>query len=300
MASLDRVLLMLLPVGLLAAGAGGALLTAQSLRPVQRITAAAERIQAENLSERLPVLGRDEYADLSVTLNAMLGRLQSAFEEQRRFTSDASHELKTPLTAIKAKTSVALTRPRSAEAYRETVSAVDSMADQMTALVQSLLQLAQADAGRVGRDRCRVTVRDIIEMGMDLTPPRDGPAILVDIPEPSPAVCGSPSELARVISNLAENARRHTPPAGRVLISASERPGQVEIVVSDTGEGIAPEHLPHLGERFYRVDTVRGRADGGTGLGLAICKSIVDAHGGQMWVESRVGSGTAVHVQLPA
>ena len=299
-ASLDRVLLTLLPVALLAAGLGGAGLAVRSLRPVRRIAATAERIQAEDLSERLPVSGRDEYAQLAATLNAMLGRLQSAFDEQRRFTSDASHELRTPLTAIKAKTSVALTRPRSAGSYRETLAAVDRTADQMALLVQNLLQLAQADAGQIGQDRCRVAVRDVVEMGLDLIDTREGPPVLLDIPDPDLEIFGNPSELSRVICNLVSNARRHTPPTGRVSVRTSGGEDGVEIAVSDTGEGIAPQHLPHLGQRFYRVDAARGRDHGGTGLGLAICKSIVEAHGGLMEIESRVGCGTVVRIHLPA
>ena len=300
MASLDRVLLTLLPAALLAAGLGGAGLTVRSLRPVRRIAATAERIQAEDLSERLPISGRDEYAQLAATLNAMLGRLQSAFNEQRRFTSDASHELKTPLTAIKAKTSVALTRPRSADSYRETLAAVDRTADQMTLLVQNLLHLAQADAGQIGQDRCRVAVRDVIELGLDLIDTREGPPVLLDISDPDLEVFGNPSELSRVVANLVTNARRHTPPTGRVSVCTTSGEEGVVIAVSDTGEGIAPQHLPHLGQRFYRVDAARGRDRGGTGLGLAICKSIVEAHGGRMEIESRVGCGTVVRVCLPA
>lgn len=299
-ASLDWVLLSLLPIGLLAAGAGGALLTARSQRPIQQIAASVARIQAENLSERLPVSGQDDYSVLAVTLNALLERLSLAFDQQRRFTADASHELKTPLAAIKAKTSVALMRPRSADSYRETLTVVDQTADQMVMLVQSLLQLAQADAGHIRRGFSRVAVQDILQMGLDQLPSSEGATVIIHVPEPALEICCEPFELSRVISNLTANARRHTPADGCVTLHASHSAEWIEITVSDTGEGIAPEHLPLLGERFYRIDAARSRASGGTGLGLAICNSIVEAHKGQLQIESRLGTGTTVRVLLPA
>lgn len=300
MADLNRALLTMIPLGLVAAALGAAFLTIRSLRPVHQIAAAVDRIQAEDLSRRLPVNGGDEFARLAGTLNAMLGRLKSAFDEQRRFTMDASHELKTPLTVIKAKTSVALTRERTPESYQSTLETVDRAADQMTKIVQDLLLLAQADSGQLGANRKPVSIRYVMESALDgVFPEGGGPAITVDIPDPAPTVTGNSSELARVFRNLIENALRHTPVTGTIGVSVQRSAAGVEAVVSDSGEGIAPEHLTRLGERFYRVDTARTRASGGTGLGLAICKGIVDAHGGRFRIESVLGKGTAVHVWLP-
>jgi signal transduction histidine kinase len=297
---LNVALLTMIPIGLVAAALGAGFLTIRSLRPVDQIAAAVGRIQAEDLSRRLPINGRDEFARLGSTLNAMLARLQSSFEEQRRFTMDASHELKTPLTVIKAKTSVALTRERTPEAYQSTLQTVERAADQMTRIVQDLLLLAQADSGQLGADRTPVSVRYVIDSALDGVFPDEGPSITVDIPEPAPAVTGNSSQLARVFRNLIENAVRYTPVTGKVHVCAQRAAAGVEIVVGDTGEGIAPEHLAKLGTRFYRVDTARTREKGGTGLGLAICKGIIEAHGGRMRFESRVGQGTTVHVFLPS
>lgn len=298
-ANLTRMLLTLIPLGMLAAGAGGAFLTARALKPVQQMADSVGRIQAEDLGQRLPVRGNDEFSHLATTLNAMLARLQAAFDEQRRFTMDASHELKTPLTVIKAKTSVALTRERPAESYRGVIEAVDRAADQMAGIVQDLLLLAQADSGQLGKDADELSLRDLIEKAREGVWVSDGPPIEVDLPDPAPPVVGNATQLARVVRNLLQNAVGHTPADGCVRVSARERAGEIEIAVSDTGEGIAPEHISHLTERFYRVDTARSRQTGGTGLGLAICKSIVEAHDGRLEIESALGAGTTVRIFLP-
>ena len=309
--SLDEVLLTLLPIGLIATAIGAAFLSTRALRPVQRMASAMDRIQAEDLSERLVVNGTDEFSGLARTFNSMLTRLEGSFEQQRRFTSDASHELRTPLAVIKAKTSLCLSRPRSAETYRDIVETVDRKADEMTVLVQNLLKLAQADHGAVGGDRCRVLVTDIISMALDQAGERATtqskgrgmalrPAILLDVPDPDLDIVCAPADMTRVVGNLVTNACRHTPAEGAVTLTALRTSNGVEITVRDTGEGIAPEHLSHLGQRFYRVDSARNRNTGSTGLGLAICRSILEAHNGQMTIESVVGAGTAVHILLPA
>jgi len=300
MDDLNKALLTMIPISLIAAALGAAFLTIRSLRPVHQIASAVDRIQAEDLSRRLPVNGGDEFARLSGTLNAMLGRLKSAFDEQRRFTMDASHELKTPLTVIKAKTSVALTRERSPESYQATLQTVERAADHMTRIVQDLLLLAQADSGQLGADKNPVSMRYVVEAALDgVFPEGGGPSITVDIPEPPPMVMANSSQLARVFRNLIENALRHTPAGGTIGVTVQKSAAGVEAVVKDSGEGIAPEHLTRLGERFYRVDTARTREKGGTGLGLAICKGIIDAHGGRFRIDSALGHGTAVHVWLP-
>ncbi|HEX5324155.1 MAG TPA: ATP-binding protein [Capsulimonadaceae bacterium] len=298
-ADLVRTLLTLIPLGLIAAGVGGAFLTGRSLRPVQRIATEVDRIQAEDLGRRLPEAGNDEFSRLTKTLNAMLGRLKAAFEEQRRFTMDASHELKTPLTVIKAKTSIALTKPRQQDVYRAVIETVDHAADQMAQIVQDLLLLAQADSGHLGRDRQMVLIQDMIHSALAGVWAEGGPPVAVELGDPPPTVPCNPGQLTRVVRNLVENAVRHTPKSGSVTVGAVCLPDGVQITVADDGEGIAPEHLPHLTERFYRVDTARSRETGGSGLGLAICKSIVEAHKGRLEIESAVGAGTTVRIWLP-
>jgi heavy metal sensor kinase len=303
--ALTSTLLALVPFGLLAAGLGGAFLTGRALRPVREIAGTAARLGASDLSERLPVSGRDEFSELSSSFNAMLERLEEAFDRQRRFTADASHELRTPLSIVKANTSMALEHPWPEERYREFLAAIDTAAARQSRIVEELLFLARADAGGLARDVGPVCLLEALEEAAEA----DGPLPAVSRPDrpknirlepidPALMVLGSGSELTRLFTNLLENAVRHTPPEGTVTVSARVDARSVTVTVTDTGEGIAPEHLPHLGERFYRVDAARSAGTGGTGLGLAICRSITEAHGGRMTIESKVGEGTAVRIRL--
>ncbi|MBV9849357.1 MAG: HAMP domain-containing protein [Armatimonadetes bacterium] len=296
---LTRTLLTLIPLALLAAALGGSFLTDRALRPVRDITRAAGRISAENLSGRLPVAGDDELAALAITFNAMLARLEAAFEQQRRFTADASHELRTPLTVIKANTSLALAAPRDAAGYREALEAVDHAADRTGRLVQDLLLLARADTGQTGFARTPTPLDDVLEQAVATVCAPDSPKIRLERNIPNLCVLGDADALARLFSNLLANAVRHTPAEGQITITAAPQGGRAVVTVADTGEGIAPEHLPHVFERFYRADAARSSRQGGTGLGLAICKSIVDAHGGEISIESAAGRGATVRVTLP-
>lgn len=295
---LTSTLLALLPFGLLAAGLGGAFLTDRALRPVAEIAGTAARLGASDLSARLPVAGHDEFSELSSSINAMLARLEEAFQRQRRFTADASHELRTPLSIVKANTSLALEHPWSEERYREFLTAIDVAAGRQRRIVEELLFLARADAGRLACDVGPVCLIETLEEAAETVSRPDCPSIRLESIDPMLMVPGSGSELTRLWTNLLENAVRHTPPEGTVTVSALIDAGSVTVTVADTGEGIAPEHLPHLGERFYRVDAARSADTGGTGLGLAICRSIIEAHGGRMTIESQLGEGTAIRIRL--
>ncbi|MES2461955.1 MAG: HAMP domain-containing sensor histidine kinase [Armatimonadota bacterium] len=303
---LNRALLILVPVALLCAGAGGAALTDQVLRRVRQLAQSAANIGASNFSERLPVLGRDEFSSLAETFNGMLGRLETAFqqqkrlvEQQRRFTADASHELKTPLTIIKGNTSLALAGDNDEAGYRQSLQEIDVAANTMSQLVQDLLLLARSDGGQLGRGRIDLPLREILEQALAGTA-RDaaGPRVKICATE-GLRLTGNETELIRLFRNLLDNALRHTPSEGNIIVEAAQRGPQITVTVTDTGAGIAPIHLPHLGERFYRIDDARSRPTGGTGLGLSICRGIVDAHGGTITFESKVGAGTSVRVTLP-
>jgi signal transduction histidine kinase len=342
---LIRRLLTLIPLALLIAALGGIFLTERALRPVRKINQAAAQLGAEDLSQRLEVTGKDELAELAVTFNGMIARLDEAFrklegayhdleaayEHQRRFTGDASHELCTPLARIKMSTSLALSRERTPEEYRQAIQAADQAADAMNRIVQNLLLLSQSDAGRLDLDRCHFSLEEILQKSIASVPNQKGVPIHLELPEDPLQVYADPDYLVRLVVNLLENAVRHTPRDGRITVSAelvknggvgewgnggggpspippfSHSPTPpfptVVIRIQDTGEGIPPEHMPHVCERFYRVDPSRSRAGhlagGGTGLGLAICQSIVEAHGGTMTIRSEVGRGTTVTVTLP-
>ena len=299
MEGVNRALLTLIPVALLWAGLGGALLTGRALAPVRRLTKTAGRISARDLSERLPVSGKDEFAELSTTFNSMLGRLEESFDEQRRFTADASHEVRTPLTIIKANTSLALSGDSSAGDYRQAMEDINRAADTAANLVQDLLLLAHSDAGQLGKDRTALPIREILLNAISSAPTNGGPAVQLDAPDISLCVFGCEDELVRVFTNLIENAVRYTPAEGSIVVTARFAQGTVRVAVADTGSGIPAEHLPHMGERFYRVDPSRTRPRGGTGLGISISKGIVEAHGGSIEFQSTAGKGTNVTVTLP-
>ena len=286
-----RVMLMLLPVGLVLAGVVSALLVGRAMRPLREISEQANRMGGRHLSERLPVTGRDEFAQLSATLNGMLDRIEASFEKQQRFTADASHELKTPLAVIK--TNASLIRSN-LPGDQESVVGIQSAVTRMNRLIQDLLMLARADStvdSMVG-DRFRpVPLADAIEDAMSMV---GGP---FEFTRSEVNVMGSAAELERVFVNLLSNATRYA--REKVCVSMVATDQWIEVTVRDDGPGIAPEHLPKLFDRFYRVDDDRNSESGGNGLGLAITQSIVHRHGGTISIDSEVGKGTSVLVRLP-
>ena len=300
MAMLTGALLTQIPIALAIATAGALFLTDRALRPVRAVTEAAAEIEGTDLSHRLPVAGKDEFARLAETLNGMLGRLESAFEQQRRFVADASHELKSPLTIIKANSSLSLADPTLPENARVALQEIDSAADRTTRVVQDLLLLARSDAGDLTPQRELFPIRPLLEelarLARRMHP--DGPTIEIAAP-PDLRLNADPEQIRRLLTNLLDNALRHTPADERITLSAQTEGDKVELLVRDTGEGIAPEYLARLGERFYRPDAARARATGGTGLGLAICRAIAQAHGGALTVESVQGKETSVKVTIP-
>ena len=307
---IDTVLLLLIPVGLLGAGWMGSALTNRVLRRVQWMTQAAGRIGMERgsggFARRLPVVGSDEFAELANTFNGMLGRLDKAFQEQaqslelqQRFTADASHELKTPLTIIKGRAGLALGRETTDERSRRAFQEISKSADSMSNLVQDLLLLARADEGQMGRDRRELLMVEILQSAREQALQDNCAPIDMDVEPQTLTVTGNQAELARLFRNLLDNAVRYTPPDGNVSVAARCEQGFAVVTVRDNGSGIALEHLGNLGKRFYRVDESRTRPTGGTGLGLSICRGIVEAHGGTIAFESELGVGTTVVVRLP-
>jgi signal transduction histidine kinase len=249
-------------------------------------------------------VGRDEFADLAVAFNAAYDRTSRAMAKQERalrqlerFTGDAGHELRTPLAVIKGSVSRILAEKRLRTDERSSMELVDRAADRMTRLIADLLLLARQDAGSVAVPRQLVHLRALIEITLAALPPDDRCPIRLRI-DPDLSVLGDPSMLERGIANLVTNARSYARTS--VCLDATSDGKQIVMTISDDGEGIAPEHLPRLGERFYRPDAARSRERGGVGLGLAITKGIIEAHGGEMEIRSEVGVGTTVVVRLPA
>jgi len=320
LASLRQVLLVASALGLALALAGGWVLAGRALRPVDRVTAAAAAIAtgdgtATSLSSRLAVPPTDdELSRLSATFNAMLDRLQASFRAQERFVGDASHELRTPLTAIRGNVDVLLRQSRLSGrelGATDLAPALDDIrreSDRMRRLLDDLLLLARADAdaGKDPADTTTIrheTVRldeiaaDAVRSAAALA---SGQVLELEAPR-GVQVPGDPDRLHQLVMILLDNAIRHTPPGGRIRVAvASTADGQARIAVRDEGEGIAPEHLPHLFERFYRADGARGRSSGGTGLGLAIAQAICRAHGGDISVTSAPDQGATFLVTLPS
>lgn len=304
--NLTLTLTLLIPLALIIASLAGLIMTHQALYPVRQIVETANSLHPDDLSRRLPVVGKDEFAHLANTINGLLGRLEETFtrlkhgiERERRFTADASHELRTPLTAIKINTSLTLRGNRTADEYKDALRSIDQSADTMSRLVQDLLLLARSDSGQLPMTFEVIHPDDLCNEAATLVRHTESDAKLSVQTADSPGVIfGDAGSLQRLLVNLMNNALRHTPSDGSVILEAKEVADKVILSVTDTGTGIAPEHIPHLGERFYRVDEARTRDMGGTGLGLAICKSIVEAHQGTMSIDSKLGAGTTVSVVL--
>jgi signal transduction histidine kinase len=310
--SLAGTLLLILPFGIVLMGSASMYVVGKTLKPVRDIRSAAERMEAEDLSGRLPVVGSDEFAELAETMNGMLGRLDVAFsrqrealdrikgvvEQQRRFTADASHELKTPLTVVKVHASLLKSSVGNDPDALESIDSIDQAVNRMAKLVQDLLLLARTDAGQLSEKFILLDLRKIAEQAASQVPCGDKIRVVFD--ESPLLVNGLSFGLDRLVTNLLDNACRHTPPDGSVDLTVKRVEKTITLSVSDDGEGIPPEHLGKIFDRFHRVDSSRYSGTGGAGLGLAICKGIVEAHGGTISVISDIGKGTTFTVQLPS
>jgi heavy metal sensor kinase len=237
---------------------------------------------------------------LAAVLNSTFARLEASFAQQRQFTSDAAHELRTPITVMLTQTQTALNRERGAAEYRATVEACQRAAQRMRKLMESLLELARLDAGqetlqRVPFDLSK-TVNECVEL---VTPLAEARGLRIHCAAPALPCAGDPERMGQVITNLLGNAIEYSQECGEVRISGERQSGTVKLSVSNSGPGIAVEDLPRIFERFYRVDKARSGSGGHTGLGLAISKAIVEAHGGSLEAASRPGEGATFTVRLP-
>lgn len=288
---------------------GGWWLSRKAVLPIATMSTTLAGITANNLSDRIDPGDVDaELGALGAILNVMLDRLETAFEQQVRFTADASHELRTPLAVILAQAELALARPRTPEAYREAIVACQRAGLRMSALVEDLLTLASVDADRLTVNKTPIDLARVAVDGVDLLRPlaeARGVRVEVSADPGSVLVVGDPGRLEQVVANLVGNAITYNHPGGSVLVSVSlAEDGQAVLMVKDTGVGIAEEQIPLLFDRFFRVDQARSRGEGqgarGNGLGLSICQGVIEAHGGSIGVTSRPGAGSTFEVRLPA
>ena len=286
----------------LALGLAGAWwLTSGAIRPVSEISTTANRIAAGNLSERIP-LGEtaSELGQLAEVLNETFARLEAAFAQQKQFTADASHEIRTPLAVIISEAQATLNRDRTSEEYREALTVCLDAAQQMRGLADSLLELARFDAGEMKTEMTVVDLASIAERCVQLVRAlaREN-EITIQTRFDSAPVIGNGAHLTQVVTNLLQNAIHYNHSGGTVTVETQTDKENCILTVADTGIGISQEDLPHIFKRFYRADKARSRQEGRTGLGLAIVKAIVDAHGGNIAVESTLGHGTTFTLRFP-
>jgi heavy metal sensor kinase len=280
---------------------GGYHLVRRTLRPVDRLVAAANQISAERLNVRLPVANPDdEVGQIAQALNATLAKLEDSFERMRRFTANASHELRTPLTALRSTGQAALTASRGDEPSREAIADMVEDAEQLSRLLDVMLLLAQADAGAILVDRRPVDIDLLIaDVAKECEVLAQEKCQQLRLECSAGIIAADPTVLRIAVANLLHNAIRYGPPSSPVDVRAFGDAARVTIEVHDSGPGIPPEHHAHLFERFYRVDPGRSRALGGTGLGLAMTRWSVEAHSGVVDIVSAESSGSTFRIVLP-
>lgn len=274
----------------------------RALRPVSAIGEAATRIATGDLARRIDTRDTDsELGQLASVLNATFARLEASFAQQARFTADAAHELRTPVTVMLTHVQNALATPGASEEHREAFEACQRAAQRMRRLIETLLQLARLDAGQESDVApARVDLAAVARDSVDHVRPLAAQRRVTLHVEGEPAAClGAADLLGQVVTNLVTNAIHHNRSGGEARIATRIDGDYVELTVADYGPGIPEAHLPHIFERFYRVDKARTGAQGRTGLGLAIVRAIVEAHSGEVTVRSTVGAGTTFTVRLP-
>jgi heavy metal sensor kinase len=294
------VLLLLAPVALIASALGGWFLARRALTPVDAMVEAARRIEAEDLTKRIPApSGEDELARLAAVLNDMLARLERSFGAARRFSADAAHELRTPLTILRGEIEVALRSSEAPAEIRRTLASCLEEVDRLNSMVEDLLLMARMESNALSAVPKPVNFAEVLE---DVGPAlrelaaRAGNICTVAVAPPL-WIEGYDSLLFRLVFNLAENAIKYTPGGGKIEITLEQQDHSAVLQVKDNGPGIAPEAQEYIFDRFYQGDPAREGS--GTGLGLALVRAIVELHHGQIHLSSDVGKGSCFRVTLP-
>ena len=287
-----------------AVAAGTALFMARLLalgmtRPLREMAHAAGKMAQGEYNQRIQTASRDEVGQLATAFNRMSGELESVEKLRRDLVANVSHELKTPISALRAHLENLLDGVE--QPNRRTLEIMLQQSERLSRLVEQLLDLSRLESGEIPLDIREVDVRELIEDAVSevgLARPHHL-TVQAEVPADLPPVLADRERLHQVLFNLLDNAIRFTPPGGSVTVIANRTGGRCEVRVSDTGPGVAAEHLPLLFERFYRADAARARGDGGTGIGLAIARSVVEAHGGTIRAVSEMGHGTTFIFDLP-
>jgi heavy metal sensor kinase len=313
------ILIITVPLALMVASLGGQFLAHKALKPVDDITQTARMITSQNLNQRIiPPKVKDEISRLIETFNGMISRLDQSFRQIKQFSSDASHELKTPLTILKGEVEVMLRKERTQQEYQQTLKSNLEEINRMSQIVEDLLLLSRADTGQIELNKGDINLAEILSQvvaQMDMLARSKGLDLSASNNHRDIHIFGDALRIREMLINLIENGIKYTegggsvhisiqkefPPAERYRSDRSEREKErfVKIIVSDTGIGISREDQEKIFNRFFRVDKARSREQGGSGLGLSICKWIVEAHQGEIEVESELGKGSSFIVKLP-
>ncbi len=281
---------------------GGRILARKSLRPIHAMTSAARKIGANDLSQRLDRSGDgDELDQLADVLNDMLHRLEQQVLRIRQFTADAAHELRTPLAALRGNAEVALSDQATPESRKQALEESIEEYDRLAKLTDDLLLLARADAGHALIQSSPVALHKAVEDVVELFGAvADEQGIVITCEhDRSVVIPADPARIRQVLCNVFDNAVKFTPPGGRIDIRLVADDSNAVITITDSGIGVDSANLPHLFDRFYRANTARSRDAGGFGLGLPICRTIVEAHGGEILITSNHGQGTCVEIRFP-
>jgi heavy metal sensor kinase len=317
--TLFLILIIAVPLALMIAILGGQFLAHKALKPVDNITQTARVITSQNLNQRIaPLKVKDEISRLIETFNEMISRLDQSFRQVKQFSSDASHELKTPLTILKGEVEVTLRKERSLQEYQQTLKSNLEEINRMSQIVEDLLLLSRADVGEIGLNQEDINLSEIfneVVTQMDMLATSKKLRLFASNHHQDIHMFGDALRIRELFINLIENGIKYTEQGGAIRVALSkeydplgrnssggtegEKEEFVKIVVSDTGIGIAKEDQERIFNRFFRVDKARSREEGGSGLGLSICKWIVEAHQGEIRVESELGKGSSFIVKLP-
>lgn len=300
LSTLRLVLLIALPILILLSLLGGRMIAGRALQPIRHIAQSADSIAEGDLSARIPsAQAKDELGELTDTLNRMLDSVETAFTREKRFTSDASHELRTPVAVLRAYTETMMSEPGTTDAQNASLTTMLRECERMQKIIGRLLTITRGQEGRYPVSMEEIALLPICEGVRETLTDRlmqRQMSIVIEI-EDSLKLQGDQSLLTELLMNLVENAVKYGNEGGHISVCAHKKNRQLVLTVSDDGIGIPSEALPHVFERFYRVDVARDRS--GTGLGLSICDWIVRAHDGTIHVESELGRGTRMQVMLP-
>lgn len=301
---LSRLEMILIITGILVmilGGIGGFFYASYSLKPVEKIISTAKNIEENNLNKRIEIKTEDELGMLASTLNQMISRLEKAFEQQKQFTADVSHDLRTPLSIIQAESSLSLKKERSSEEYKKSLELILEETAYMSEIIDKLLFLARSDNKTQFYNFDKVNLEDVlIEVIKKTKPLFKDKGLSLEISQLEKVIVIVDKEkIKEAILNVLDNSLKYTN-EGKISVSLKKEGNYAVITIKDTGKGISEKDLSKIFDRFYRGDKARAGSDKSTGLGLAIVKEIINAHNGSIDVKSKIGEGTTFSILLPA